>query len=130
MTISPQSIGEAGHDTLADLARDHLWMHFTRHSTYAEGGHVPVIVRGEGAYIYDDQGKRYLDGLAGLFVVRWAMAARNCRCRGDVGLELAFFRWGHRIARRVRHDPILTRDLHISPGNAGNRPRLQTGQAY
>ena len=29
---------------------------------------MPVIVRGEGAYIYDAQGKRYLDGLAGLFV--------------------------------------------------------------
>jgi adenosylmethionine-8-amino-7-oxononanoate aminotransferase len=29
---------------------------------------MPVIVRGEGAYIYDAKGKRYLDGLAGLFV--------------------------------------------------------------
>ena len=29
---------------------------------------VPVIVRGEGVYLYDSQGKRYLDGLAGLFV--------------------------------------------------------------
>ena len=55
---------------LADRARDHLWMHFTRHSTYENGGQVPVIVRGEGAYIWDDQGKRYLDGLAGLFVVQ------------------------------------------------------------
>jgi adenosylmethionine-8-amino-7-oxononanoate aminotransferase len=48
-------------------AKDHLWMHFTRHGAYAEAD-VPVIVRGEGAYIYDSQGKRYLDGLAGLFV--------------------------------------------------------------
>ena len=31
---------------------------------------VPTIVRGEGAYIYDDRGKRYLDGLSGLFVVQ------------------------------------------------------------
>jgi adenosylmethionine-8-amino-7-oxononanoate aminotransferase len=54
----------------ADAARDHLWMHFTRHSTYEDGGSVPVIVRGEGAYIYDDKGRRYLDGLAGLFVVQ------------------------------------------------------------
>ena len=29
---------------------------------------MPIIVRGEGAYIYDSEGKRYLDGLAGLFV--------------------------------------------------------------
>ncbi|WP_231945622.1 aspartate aminotransferase family protein [Agrococcus carbonis] len=34
----------------------------------AEPGRTPVIVRGEGAYVYDDRGKRYLDGLAGLFV--------------------------------------------------------------
>ncbi len=52
---------------LQQSARDHLWLHFTRHSAYASAD-VPVIVRGEGAYIYDDQGKRYLDGLAGLFV--------------------------------------------------------------
>ena len=32
-------------------------MHFTRHSTYEEpAGHVPIIVRGEGAYIWDDRG--------------------------------------------------------------------------
>ena len=44
---------------------DHLWMHFTR---MANADQAPVIVRGEGAYIWDDRGKRYLDGLAGLFV--------------------------------------------------------------
>ena len=54
---------------LQAAGRDHLWMHFTRHSAY-EQGEVPVIVRGEGAYIYDAKGKRYLDGLAGLFVVQ------------------------------------------------------------
>src|SRR6187549_2267571 len=55
------------YEQLQSDARDHLWMHFTRHSTY-ETQDVPIIVRGEGAYIYDAQGKRYLDGLAGLFV--------------------------------------------------------------
>ena len=29
---------------------------------------MPVIVKGEGAYIYDAKGRRYLDALAGLFV--------------------------------------------------------------
>jgi adenosylmethionine-8-amino-7-oxononanoate aminotransferase len=55
------------HESLQRAAKDHLWMHFTRQGAYAEAD-VPVIVRGEGAYIYDSQGKRYLDGLAGLFV--------------------------------------------------------------
>ncbi len=54
---------------LSAKARDHLWMHFTRLSSYADSP-VPTIVRGEGAYIYDVNGKRYLDGLAGLFVVQ------------------------------------------------------------
>jgi adenosylmethionine-8-amino-7-oxononanoate aminotransferase len=54
---------------LSRTAYDHLWMHFTRMSSY-ENSPVPTIVRGEGTYIYDDKGKRYLDGLAGLFVVQ------------------------------------------------------------
>jgi len=54
---------------LSRNAYDHLWMHFTRMSSY-EKGDVPTIVRGEGAYIWDANGRRYLDGLAGLFVVQ------------------------------------------------------------
>jgi adenosylmethionine-8-amino-7-oxononanoate aminotransferase len=50
-------------------ARDHLWMHFTRHSSY-DHADIPTIVRGDGAYIYDAHGRKYLDGLAGLFVVQ------------------------------------------------------------
>jgi adenosylmethionine-8-amino-7-oxononanoate aminotransferase len=52
---------------LQQAAKDHLWMHFTRHSSY-DNAEVPIIVKGEGAYIYDAHGKKYLDGLAGLFV--------------------------------------------------------------
>jgi adenosylmethionine-8-amino-7-oxononanoate aminotransferase len=48
---------------------NHLWLHFTRHSE-ADDGDVPVIVRGEGCYVWDDRGRRYLDGLAGLFAVQ------------------------------------------------------------
>jgi adenosylmethionine-8-amino-7-oxononanoate aminotransferase len=51
---------------LSDHARRHLWMHFSRLATY-ETHEVPVIVRGEGAYVWDQHGKKYLDGLAGLF---------------------------------------------------------------
>ena len=55
------------YDHLQQAAKEHLWFHFTRHDSYARGD-VPVIVKGEGAYIWDAKGKRYLDGLAGLFV--------------------------------------------------------------
>ena len=55
------------HESLQRAAKDHLWMHFTRQGAYSDTD-VPIIVRGEGVYLYDSQGKRYLDGLAGLFV--------------------------------------------------------------
>jgi adenosylmethionine-8-amino-7-oxononanoate aminotransferase len=69
VTSTPQFVTEGGADPLAETARRHLWMHFTRHSAYEHGEHVPVIVRGEGPYIWDDQGRKYFDGLSGLFTV-------------------------------------------------------------
>ena len=55
-------------DELQQAARDHLWLHFTRMSGYMDG-EVPIIVRGDGCYLEDIHGKRYLDALAGLFAV-------------------------------------------------------------
>jgi len=53
-------------DQLRQAARDHLWLHFTR-----MGGHEPpIIVRGDGCYLEDIEGRRYLDALAGLFAVQ------------------------------------------------------------
>jgi adenosylmethionine-8-amino-7-oxononanoate aminotransferase len=51
---------------LRSAARDHLWLHFTR----MHGHEPPIIVRGEGCYLEDSNGKRYLDALAGLFAVQ------------------------------------------------------------
>ena len=51
------------------MARDHLWLHFTRMGEYLDGG-PPIIVRGEGCYLEDAEGRRYLDALAGLFAVQ------------------------------------------------------------
>jgi adenosylmethionine-8-amino-7-oxononanoate aminotransferase len=56
-------------DELQRAARDHLWLHFTRMGGFQEG-ELPVIVRGEGCYLEDVNGKRYLDALAGLFAVQ------------------------------------------------------------
>jgi adenosylmethionine-8-amino-7-oxononanoate aminotransferase len=53
---------------LQKAARDHLWLHFTRMGGYADG-EIPIIVRGDGCYLEDANGKRYLDALAGLFAV-------------------------------------------------------------
>ena len=79
------------HDELSATAREHLWMHFTRMSSYAES-HVPTIVRGEGARIYDAHGRSYLDGLAGLFVVQAGHGRRElAEVAYKQASELAFF---------------------------------------
>ena len=51
---------------VAAAAADHLWMHFARQGRHPEVP-VPVVTRGEGAYIWDDAGTRYLDATAGLW---------------------------------------------------------------
>jgi 4-aminobutyrate aminotransferase-like enzyme len=75
VTTTPLDTATAAwnNEQLSASAREHLWMHFTRMSSYAEGL-VPTIVRGEGARIYDARGRSYIDGLAGLFVVQGGQA--------------------------------------------------------
>lgn len=56
---------------LQRAAKDNLWLHFSQHGRYDGDGpqhDVPIMVRGEGVYLYDNKGRRYLDALAGLFV--------------------------------------------------------------
>jgi adenosylmethionine-8-amino-7-oxononanoate aminotransferase len=83
MTVTPQApAGSPG---------GHLWMHFTRMSSYAAAP-APTIVRGEGAYIWDSAGRRYLDGLAGLFVVQAGHGREElARAAYEQAKELAFF---------------------------------------
>jgi len=50
---------------LVDLANKHLWIYF---SQLKSDGELAVIERGEGSYVFDNKGKRYIDGLAGLFL--------------------------------------------------------------
>ena len=52
---------------LSDKAARHLWGHFSRHG---KGITPPIMTRGEGVHVYDAQGKQYIDGLSGLFVVQ------------------------------------------------------------
>lgn len=53
-------------DELA-AAADHLWLHFSK----LPGNAAPTVIeRGHGAWVWDSDGNRYLDGLAGLFVVQ------------------------------------------------------------
>ncbi|MEZ5101670.1 MAG: aspartate aminotransferase family protein [Thermoleophilia bacterium] len=65
--MNPTAAGPSAAE-LQQLARDHLWLHFTRMGGYRDQ-EMPIIVRGDGCYLEDIEGKRYLDALAGLFSV-------------------------------------------------------------
>lgn len=51
---------------IQDMARDHLWLHFAQISDQGP----TIIERGDGCYVWDENGKKYLDALAGLFVTQ------------------------------------------------------------
>ncbi|WP_182376780.1 aspartate aminotransferase family protein [Nocardioides sp. WS12] len=79
------------HAALQKSARDHLWMHFTRMSSY-DTAEVPVIVRGDGAYIWDAHGRKYLDALGGLFVSQLGHGRTDlAEVAAKQASELAFF---------------------------------------
>ncbi|AKV86637.1 MULTISPECIES: aspartate aminotransferase family protein [unclassified Microbacterium] len=76
---------------LQTMAKDHLWMHFTRQSTMEKSG-VPIIVKGDGHRIWDSKGKEYFDGLAGLFVVNAGHGRRRlAEAAAKQASELSFF---------------------------------------
>ena len=108
-----------------DASRDHLWMHFTRHSPYSSGAEVPVMVRGEGAYIWDSAGKRYLDGLSGLFVVQVGHGRTElAEAAAKQAKELAFFPlWSYAHPAAI---DLAERLAHHAPADL-NRVFFTTG---
>ena len=81
----------ASESELQSMAKDHLWMHFTRQSTMERSG-VPIIVKGEGHRIWDAKGREYIDGLAGLFVVNAGHGRRRlAEAAAAQASELSFF---------------------------------------
>ncbi|SCK33570.1 aspartate aminotransferase family protein [Streptomyces sp. WMMB 322] len=109
---------------LSKSAHEHLWMHFTRMSTY-EKTPVPTIVRGEGTHVYDTDGKRYLDGLSGLFVVQAGHGrAELAGAAAKQGQELGFFPiWSYAHPKAVE---LAERLAHHAPGDL-NKVFFTTG---
>ena len=64
------SYSDEDYTRLQKAGKRHLWMHFSRHGSYDDAHDIPIITKGDGMYIWDAKGRRYLDGLAGLFVVQ------------------------------------------------------------
>lgn len=116
MSTTPQNVVENFSDDLSDRASKHLWMHFTRMSTYHEGASVPVIVRGEGAYIYDDRGRRYLDGLSGLFTAQMGHGRKELAeaAARQAGTLAHFPIWSYANPPAIE---LAERLAHLAPGD-------------
>src|SRR5437588_2639361 len=93
---------EGGESELQRNAKRHLWMHFTRMGSYAHA-EVPVIVRGEGCYVYDEHGKRYLDGLSALYCVNIGHGrAEIAEAAARQARELGFYtNWSYAHPRAI-----------------------------
>jgi len=96
-------------------AKKHMWLHFTRMSTFADSD-MPMIVRGSGAYVFDQHGKRYLDGLSGLFVSQIGHGRTEVAEAGArQGSELAYFPlWSYAHPRAIE---LAERLADLAPGD-------------
>src|SRR5690349_2336481 len=127
MTTTPQQLNDL-HDfdgnALSERAREHLWMHFTRQSSYANSP-VPTIIRGDGARIYDVNGKSYLDGLSGLFVVQVGHGRHElAEAAYKQASELAFFPlWSYATPPAIE---LADRIADLAPGDL-NKVFFTTG---
>jgi adenosylmethionine-8-amino-7-oxononanoate aminotransferase len=125
--------------TLQDLARRHLWMHFTRMGAY-DGTEIPIIVGGEGCYVYDEHGKRYLDALSALFCVNIGHGRADIAQAGaDQAKDLGFFsNWSYahppaiRLAARIAAlaPGDLTRVFFTSGGSEAVESALKLARQY
>src|SRR5436309_5105158 len=106
-------IGDGRDSDLQRKAKRHLWMHFTRMGSYASA-EVPVIVRGEGCYVYDEHGKRYLDGLSALYCVNIGHGrAEMGQAAARQAQELGFYtNWSYAHPRSIE---LATRIAGLAP---------------
>jgi adenosylmethionine-8-amino-7-oxononanoate aminotransferase len=107
---------EQATSNLQKLAKRHLWMHFSRLGAYAAGSEIPIIVKGDGCYVWDDHGNRYLDGLSALFCVNIGHGRADVAQAGaDQAKELGFFTtWSYAHPRAIE---LAARIASLAPGD-------------
>ncbi|HET7532911.1 MAG TPA: aspartate aminotransferase family protein, partial [Nocardioidaceae bacterium] len=122
--MSFDAMDQPNYAAMQQSARDHLWMHFTRHSSYANAD-VPVIVKGEGPYIWDAQGRKYLDALAGLFVNQLGHGRTElAQAAAKQASDLAYFPlWSYAHPTAIE---LAERVAALAPGDL-NRVFFTTG---
>jgi adenosylmethionine-8-amino-7-oxononanoate aminotransferase len=98
------------------LAKEHLWMHFTRMGEF-DVADVPIIVRGDGCYLEDSTGRRYIDALAGLFSVNigYSFGEEIGQAALDQMRELPFYtNWSYAHPRAIE---LAAEVASLAPGD-------------
>jgi len=116
MSTTIHSATETREATLQEQARRHLWLHFSRMGSYDDDHEIPIIVRGEGCYVWDEHDKRYIDGLSALFCVNIGHGrAEVAQAGADQAKELGFFtNWSYAHPRAIE---LATRVAALAPGD-------------
>ncbi|HET7480174.1 MAG TPA: aspartate aminotransferase family protein [Rubrobacteraceae bacterium] len=118
-----RGLGEHGESgSLAGV--DNLLLHFT---PFAEDwSKLPVIVSGDGCYITDDRGNRYVDGLAGLFTTQVGHGRTElAEAAYNQMKELGFFpNWSFQHPRSLELADKLAR---IAPGDLSSTFFVSSG---
>ncbi len=115
MTTSPDRADDQARGAAwQQSAKRHMWLHFSRMSAYADAD-MPLIVRGSGEYVYDEHGRRYLDGLSGLFVNQIGHGRREvAEAAARQASELAYFPlWSYAHPRAIE---LAERLAGLAPG--------------
>ncbi len=109
---------------LSERARRHLWMHFTRLGADPHAP-LPIIVSGDGCYVHDAEGKRYLDGLSALYCVNVGHGRAELAEAAATQLrELDFFtNWSYAHPRAIE---LAERIAGLAPGDC-NRVFFTSG---
>jgi adenosylmethionine-8-amino-7-oxononanoate aminotransferase len=125
MTTTETPVTTLDDSALQQKAKDHLWMHFSRQSVMEDGHGVPIITKGEGHHIWDSNGKKYIDGLSGLFVVNAGHGRRRlAEVAAKQAEELAFFPiWSYAHPNAIE---LADRLADYAPGDL-NRVFFSTG---
>ena len=103
-------------EALQEQAKRHLWMHFARLGAFQAGAPVPIIARGEGCYVWDAEGNRYLDALSALFCSNIGHGRTDVAQAGaDQAAELDFWTtWSYAHPRAIE---LAVKLAELAPGD-------------
>ncbi len=137
--MNPKALPSEQTEQLKRDGERHFWPHMRQAGNFAEEGGIKVITRGEGVWLYDAAGRRYLDSLSGLWLVNAGHGRREIADAMHAQmLELAFTPGGTtspvtvRLAAKIASlapDPA-SRVYFVNGGSEANEAAVKLARKY